>query len=95
MQEFASYLNENNITYFDWNAEAGDGANGNLPKESIVNNCLNGFNSHQQPIILMHDASEKDSTVEALPEVISQIRMQGDVVFLPITDETEPVQHLK
>ena len=44
-------------------------------------------------MVLMHDASEKNSTVEALPVIIEEIKGRGDAVFLPITDETVPVQH--
>ena len=45
-------------------------------------------------MILMHDALEKSTTVEALPQIIEQIRDRGDAVFLPITDETIPIQHV-
>ena len=45
-------------------------------------------------MILMHDANDKITTVEALPEVIKAIRERGDTAILPITDETKPVQHV-
>lgn len=94
MQELIGYLEENNITYFDWNIASGDAVSGMLPAETITRNCVSGIEGWQECMILMHDASEKNTTVEALPQIIEQIRDSGDAVFLPITDETIPIQHV-
>jgi len=94
MQELIGYLEENNITYFDWNIASGDAVSGELPVESIINNCVNKIDGKNVCMILMHDASDKNSTVEALPQIIEQIRDRGDAVFLPVTDDTYPVQHV-
>ena len=45
-------------------------------------------------IILMHDSADKPTTVEALPTIIENILALDDTVILPITDDTEPVQHI-
>lgn len=95
MQELIAWLNENDITYYDWNVASGDAVSGHLPKETIVNNCVTGIGTQTEYMILLHDAADKRSTVEALPEIISEIRMGGDVSFCPITDETVPIQHVK
>jgi peptidoglycan/xylan/chitin deacetylase (PgdA/CDA1 family) len=94
MQELITWLSEKNITYFDWNIASGDAVSEQLPKDTIVKNCLSGLEGKSECMILMHDAAEKKTTVEALPEIISQIRMQEDAVFLPITDDTVPIQHV-
>ncbi len=94
MQELITYLSESGITYFDWNVASGDAVSGQLDTESIVNNCLGKIDSLNVCMILMHDAADKNTTVEALPEIISQIQDRGDAVFLPVTDETVPVQHI-
>lgn len=94
MQELITYLSESGITYFDWNVASGDAVSGQLDTESIVNNCLGKLDSLNVCMILMHDAADKNTTVEALPEIISQIQDRGDAVFLPVTDETVPVQHI-
>ncbi|MGN0376060.1 MAG: polysaccharide deacetylase family protein [Suilimivivens sp.] len=94
MQELITWLDENDIIYYDWNIASGDAVSGQLSKETIVNNCLSGLNGYSECMILMHDAADKKTTVEALPEIISGIRMRGDACFLPITDETVPVQHV-
>ena len=95
MQALITWLNENDITYYDWNVASGDAVSGLLSKDTIVNNCLSGVFNQPDSMILMHDASDKRTTVEALPEIISRIRMKGDVSFLAITDETVPIQHVK
>lgn len=95
MQEFIAYLNESEITYFDWNISSGDAVNEQPSVEAIINNVLPKIDIQTECMILMHDATEKGTTVEALPEIISQIRLQGDAEFFAITDETVPIQHLK
>ena len=94
MQELASYLKENGITYFDWNIASGDAVSRELTTGTIVENCLGNIDYFNECIILMHDAASKNTTVEALPEIISRVRERGDAVFLPITDETVPIQHI-
>lgn len=95
MQKLIAWLNENDITYYDWNVASGDAVNGQLSREAIVNNCLSGMGNRWESMVLMHDASDRRTTVEALPVLITQLRMQGDVCFLPITDDTMSVQHVK
>lgn len=94
MQKLMTYLDENGITYFDWNIASGDAINGELAADSIVNNCMGSIENFNECIILMHDAAGKNTTVEALPEIITQVKDREDAVFLPITDETVPIQHI-
>ncbi len=93
MQDLIDYLDESGITYFDWNITAGDAESGSLSPESIMENCLGKIDNVNRGMILMHDASNKNSTVEALPEIIRQIQERGDAVILPVTDRTEPIHH--
>lgn len=94
MQELIEYLTDIGITYFDWNVASGDAVSRTLPAETIVNNCLSGIEKQKESVILMHDASNKETTIEALPQIIEAIQEQGDAELLPITDETVPVQHI-
>lgn len=72
--------------YFDWNVLAGDSepsmfVNGSTPKDRIVKNVLGeakAFAKTNSPInVLMHDNPGKDTTVEALPEIIEGLRDMG------------------
>ncbi len=94
MGELIQYLEENGIAYFDWNIASGDAVSGELSTETIVRNCVGGIEGLEDCMILMHDAAEKNSTVDALPQIIERVRDRGDAVFLPITDETIPVRHI-
>ena len=94
MTELIEYLDENGITYFDWNISSGDAVREDLSVDTIVQNCVGKLDNVNIGMILMHDANDKITTVEALPEVIKAIRERGDTAILPITDETKPVQHV-
>lgn len=72
--------------YFDWNVLAGDSepsqfVNGSTPKAKIVSNVLGeakAFAKTNSPIcVLMHDNPGKDTTIEALPEIIEGLRDMG------------------
>lgn len=94
MQELIDCLDENGITYFDWNIASGDAVSRQLDADVIIDNCLGSIDRFHVCMILMHDAAGKNTTVDALPELILQVQERGDAVFLPITDETVPVQHM-
>jgi hypothetical protein len=61
----------------------------------IARNVINGVGSKKQAVVLMHDSASKRSTVEALPLIIENLQAKGNVVFLPITDGTKQVYHVK
>ena len=94
IQELIYYLEQVGITYFDWNVESGDAVNGWISPETIKANCLSKIEVFDTCMILLHDAAEKDTTVEALPLIIEEILGRNDAVFLPITETTVPVQHV-
>ena len=94
MQELTGYLEDSDVTFFDWNVSAGDdraGAN----KDTIYANIVNNVPKFKHCVVLMHDAADKKSTVDALPEIIEAIQAMEDTVIVPITDDTLPVQHIK
>lgn len=95
MREFINYLNEEEITYFDWNVSSGDAGGRLLEAEEIVANCINGMGNRNTVVILMHDAAGRPTTVEALPALIERIQEMENTELLPITDDTLPVQHIK
>ena len=92
---FIDYLKEQNTTYFDWNISSGDAAKISLSAETIVENATRGIESRPVSVILFHDAAGRESTVQALPEIIERIQAMEGTEILPITEETEPVQHVK
>lgn len=95
MQDFADYLESQDVTFYDWNISSGDGGSVLLPAQDIVENCTKDIESRDTSIVLLHDSGDKSTTVEALPIIIENILALEDTVILPITEETEPVQHIK
>lgn len=94
MQVFADYLDGQDVRFFDWNISSGDAGSRPLSVEKLVENATNGIEQWRTSVILMHDAENKHSTVEALPTIIENILAMEDTVILPITEDTEPVQHI-
>lgn len=94
MHELIEYLDEQDMTYFDWNIVSGDAVSTYISPGDIIRNCMRKLGEFDEAIILMHDAAEKDSTVEALPGLIEQIQAMEDTKIVPITDDTEPIHHI-
>ncbi len=95
MADLAKYLDSQGIRFFDWNVSSGDGGSVVLPVETLVENCTANISKYETSVILMHDTPLKPTTLEALPEIIERIQEMEDTVILPITDETDLVQHIK
>lgn len=94
MQLLIRYLNENGICYYDWNVASGDAVSSKLSAEVIAQNCITQIEGKKECMILFHDASDKGSTVDALPMLIEQLQSMEDTEILPVTDDTHPVQHV-
>lgn len=94
MQEFADYLDTQGVTFYDWNISSGDGGSKELPTDVLVYNSTNDIPIWKTAVVLMHDSAGKRTTVDALPEIIENILALEDTVILPITEDTQPVQHI-
>lgn len=95
MQDLISYLAQAGMPYFDWNVSSGDATNSYISAEQIAKNVLDNVWKYDSVIVLMHDASNKDTTVEALPIIIEKILESENTVLLPITEDTTPIQHVQ
>jgi len=93
MDVLIEYLDEQDITYFDWNVASGDAVSYTLSADRIVQNCISGTEGMSDIVILMHDAQARKTTVEALPMVIEYYQGLEDTAILPIGDDTVPIQH--
>ncbi|MEG1847522.1 MAG: polysaccharide deacetylase family protein [Lachnospiraceae bacterium] len=95
MKDLISYLQESGITYYDWNVACGDTNSGYVSTSHIVDHSLSAIEQFPHEVmILMHDANDKITTVEALPIIIEKIQQMKDTVLLPITEDTDPIQHV-
>lgn len=95
IQDIIAYLGQQGMTYYDWNVSSGDAASGYVSAQRIADNVLNHVSEHHTSIVLMHDASGKNTTVEALPIILEKILESDNMVLLPITEDTVPIQHVQ
>lgn len=82
---------ERGYVYYDWNCSSGDAMKNTVPKETIVASCKK-VPSASNVIVLLHDTGAKNTTVDALPEVIEYYLSCG-YTFSTITADTPPVHH--
>lgn len=95
IQDIIAYLGQQGMTYYDWNVSSGDAASGYVSAQQIADNVLNHVSEHHTSMVLMHDASGKNTTVEALPIILEKILESDNMVLLPITEDTVPIQHVQ
>ncbi|HEY8891882.1 MAG TPA: polysaccharide deacetylase family protein [Clostridium sp.] len=63
--------------YIDWNDLTGDAEGQNIPVNKLLNNIKKNTKGKEHVVILMHDAPDKQTTVQALPQVIEYLKSQG------------------
>jgi len=93
MAEFVNILNQEQITYFDWNVSAGDASNG-YTTQDVLDNVLGGVSKYKTSVVLLHDGANKSTTVDALGSLIQSLKNQG-VEILPIDEDTNVIQYIK
>lgn len=94
MHVLAKVLADYGIQYFDWNISAGDAETPALSSTEIYNRVVSKLGEFDESIILFHDLSSKEATLSALPGIIEYIQNMDRTVILPITEGTNPIQHL-
>ena len=94
IQEYIAYLEEENVTYYDWNISSGDATGVPISVEDIVKNSTLELEKYNSAYILLHDSSTKKNTVEALPQIIERIQAMENTEIVPITEKSVPVQQV-
>lgn len=94
MTEFIKYLNQEDITYFDWNVASGDATSQNVDVDTLVENVMNDVELYKTSVILMHDGVSKVTSVEALPIIIERLKEAG-IEMKPIDSSVPHVQHIR
>lgn len=95
IQEFIAYLDEEGITYYDWNVTSKDATGVTLTIDELVENSTAELEEYNSAYILLHDSSTKYSTVQALPRIIEAIQAMENTEIVPITEASVPVQQIK
>ncbi|MCR4797659.1 MAG: polysaccharide deacetylase [Lachnospiraceae bacterium] len=93
MTDYIRFLNEENVRYLDWNVASGDATSAAYTSDDLVENVMSDVVKYKTSVVLLHDADNKDQTVEALPKLIEQLQEVGAVI-LPVSEDTELIQHV-
>jgi len=77
--------------YFDWNVDSED-AGGARSEKDTFRNFKNGLQKGRGNVVLMHDFTNNDKTIDALERMIRYGKKNG-YTFLPIIASTDEVHH--
>lgn len=77
VNEMDKVFKEKGYCYIDWNVLNGDSEPGKKDKDSLVNRLKETDRRQDRLVVLMHDTYGKETTAEALPEVIKYLKEQG------------------
>lgn len=86
--ELISYLSGIGVEYFDWNAYDGDcdGYEG----QALIDRAVKESSYKDKSILLMHNIPGKDTVIDAIPSIVSQLREKG-YSFDILRGDTEPI----
>ena len=93
MAEFVRVLNNNEITYFDWNVSAGD-TSSDYTVDDIVSNVITGIEQYKNSVVLLHDDTNKSTTAEAIGPLVDALKNKNAEI-LPIDEDTKVIQYIK
>ncbi len=91
MTELTRRVVEEGYRYFDWNVDSDD-AGCAKNKDDVYNNVITGLKENRKNVVLMHDFSNNQKTVDALSAIIDY-GLENGYVFRKITEETPMVTH--
>lgn len=92
MKKLIKFLDNEGVTFFDWNAMSGDAVRVPPSANELCKNVMSEVLPGRESIVLMHDLPEKKTTVEALPQIIEKLQKEG-YILLPIDENTVPIHH--
>ncbi len=76
-QECKELLKQNGFYYIDWNSLNGDAEGKTKNAQELLDYAKQTMEGYNNLVILMHDASSKQATVDALGSIIEYIMSQG------------------
>ena len=68
---------ENNVAFINWNSLSNDSGGGEVTYDSIMQNVKDTAGEKNSVVLLMHDAANKQLTVDTLNEVIDYFEERG------------------
>ena len=75
---FREAINKAGFLYIDWNSLNGDAETSKIvPADRLVQRFKETANGQSSLVVLMHDAPNKQTTIEALPEIIKFLKAEN------------------
>ena len=94
MDELVQVMSEEGYKYYDWNVTSGDAATAAFSAEEIVEKVTEDVVKYKTSVVLLHDADDKQATVEALDPLIEALEAMNAEI-LPIDDDTQAIQYVR
>ena len=91
MSQAVIVAEEQGYIFYDWNVDSGD-AGGAGTSDEIYENVISGIKPGRLNVVLMHDSSGREETLEALKRIIEYCK-ENCYSFEAITSETRPIIH--
>ena len=76
VKEHIAAMHEKGMVCFDWNV-SGEDSVGSPTTALIYQNVLQGALKYHTPVVLLHDSSIADATVEALKDILRELSSRG------------------
>lgn len=91
MTEVTQRVLDEGYRYFDWNIDSDDAGHAKT-RDDVYNNVTSKIKPNRENVVLMHDFSKNNKTLESLSDIID-FGLQNGYVFRKITNETTMVRH--
>ncbi len=89
-QEILTEMLRRGFIPYDWNVSIEDATGQNYSVQEMVDNVVTNSSKYSRAVVLMHDAQEKTNTINALPEIIHELR-DKDYEFNCLTPFDQPL----
>ena len=89
-QEIIAEMLRRGFRYYDWNLSAEDAIKNSPSADTIVEGITKYSSGKKHGVVLMHDSSHCETTVEALPTLIDTLKEQG-FVFAALDRTVRPI----
>lgn len=77
LESYKQATKEAGYNYIDWNDLTGDAEGRHVAVIKLMSNIKMNTGDQEDIVVLMHDAPEKDTTIDALPKVIEYLKSKG------------------
>lgn len=92
MTKLTKRLEKEGWQYLDWNVSTGDAEGSNIPSSQLLKAVKKELEPEQANVILLHDTSSKQSSADALQDIIDY-GIENGYTFCPVTEDTTMVHH--